>query len=45
VWGGAHRSGELVGATHVDVCGELGVNTYQGVRSLQLLMEDFRIPE
>ena len=45
MWGGAHRSVELVGVTHVDVCGELGVNTYQGVRSLQLLMADFRIPE
>lgn len=44
MWGGGHRSAELVGATHVDVCGELGVNTWQGVSRLQLLMQDFRIP-
>lgn len=45
MWGGGHRSTELVGATHVDVCGKLSVNTYQGKRSLQLFMNDFRIPE
>lgn len=45
MWGGAHRSGELTGATHVDVCGKLSVNTFQGKRQLQLFMEDFRIPE
>lgn len=45
MWGGAHRSGELTGVTHVDVCGKLSVNEFQGKRSLQLLMEDFRIPE
>lgn len=44
MWGGAHRSGELVGATHVDVCGKLSVNEFQGKRTLQLFMEDFRIP-
>ena len=45
MWGGAHRSGELVGATHIDVCGKLSVNTFQGKKSLQLFMEDFRIPQ
>lgn len=45
MWGGAHRSGELVGATHVDVCGKLGVNVFQGQRSLQLIMDDFRLPQ
>lgn len=45
MWGGAHRSGELTGATHVDVCGKLSVNEFQGKRSLQIFMEDFRIPE
>ncbi len=45
MWGGAHRSSELVGATHVDVCGELGINTWQGTSTLQMIMQDFRIPE
>lgn len=45
MWGGAHRSNELVGATHVDVCGKLTINTFQGKRYLQIFMEDFRIPE
>ena len=45
LWGGAHRSSELTGVTHVDVCGKLSVNTFQGKKSLQLFMDDFRIPE
>lgn len=45
MWSGGHRSGELAGATHVDVCGKLSVNTFQGKTNLQLFMEDFRIPE
>lgn len=45
MWGGAHRSSELAGATHVDVCGKLSVNTFQGKKSLQLFMEDFRVSE
>ncbi|MCO5216867.1 MAG: single-stranded-DNA-specific exonuclease RecJ [Thermomicrobiales bacterium] len=45
LWGGAHRSKELVGATHVDVCGKLSVNTFQGQRNLQMLLEDFRRAE
>lgn len=44
MWGGAHRSSELVGATHVDACGRLTINNYQGKKSLQLFMDDFRIP-
>lgn len=44
MWGGAHRSDELVGATHVDVCGKLSLNTFQGKKSLQIIMEDFRLP-
>lgn len=45
MWGGAHRASELVGVTHVDVCGKLSVNVFQGKRSLQMFMEDFRIPQ
>lgn len=44
MWGGGHRSSELVGATHIDVCGKLSVNTFQGKKNLQLFMEDFRLP-
>ena len=44
MWGGAHRSSELVGATHVEACGELEVNNWNGQSKLQLLMKDFRIP-
>lgn len=43
MWGAGHRSGELTGATHVDVAGKLSVNTFQGKRSLQMYMDDFRV--
>ena len=43
MWGAGKRSRELVGARTVDVCGKLSVNVFQGRRSLQMFMDDFRV--
>src|SRR5690606_25657375 len=42
LWGGAHRASDVRGAAHVDLAGTLGVNTWNGVQRLQLILKDFR---
>ncbi|HWV23288.1 MAG TPA: single-stranded-DNA-specific exonuclease RecJ, partial [Thermomicrobiales bacterium] len=41
LWGGAGRSHELTLATHVDLAGTLGINEWQGVERLQMVLKDF----
>ncbi|MCA9834902.1 MAG: single-stranded-DNA-specific exonuclease RecJ [Thermomicrobiales bacterium] len=45
MWGAGNRSRELVGASRIDVCGKLSVNVFQGQRSLQMFMDDFRVSQ
>lgn len=42
LWGGAHRVNEVRGSAHLDLAGTLGVNTWNGVQRLQLILKDFR---
>jgi single-stranded-DNA-specific exonuclease len=42
LWGGAYRASEIRGASHVDLAGTLGVNTWNGVQRLQLILKDLR---
>lgn len=45
MWNGGVRSPELVGKTHIDIAGQLGLNTWNGIRRLQMILDDFRLPE
>lgn len=42
LWGGAARAAELRGAANVDLAGTLSVNTWNGVKRLQMILSDFR---
>jgi single-stranded-DNA-specific exonuclease len=42
LWRGAARSSELAAARHVHLAGTLGVNEFNGVERLQLILQDFR---
>lgn len=41
-WGAAWRSSELVGVRHVNVVGQLSINTWNGSERLQMVLKDFR---
>ena len=43
LWGGAHRSRELVGQRSVDLAGVLECNEWQGTRRLQMRLMDFKV--
>ncbi|MBL8127348.1 MAG: single-stranded-DNA-specific exonuclease RecJ [Chloroflexia bacterium] len=43
LWGGAHRSRELVGQRTVDLAGVLECNEWQGARRIQMRLMDFKV--
>ncbi|MFN8678382.1 MAG: single-stranded-DNA-specific exonuclease RecJ [Thermomicrobiales bacterium] len=43
LWGGAHRSRELVGQRDVDLAGVLECNEWQGARRIQMRLTDFKV--
>ena len=43
-WGMAARAGELRAGERVDVAYRIDVNEYQGARTLQAVVQDFRAP-
>lgn len=43
LWGGAHRSRELVGQRRVDLAGVLECNEWQGTRRIQMRLMDFKV--
>lgn len=45
LWRGAGRSSELVRTTHVHLAGTLGINRFNGVERLQIVLKDFRKAE
>lgn len=45
LWGGAHRSRELIGQRNVDLAGVLECNEWQGSRRLQMRLMDFKVSE
>jgi single-stranded-DNA-specific exonuclease len=42
LWGGASRADEVRDASTVDLAGTLGVNRWNGVERLQMILKDFR---
>lgn len=42
LWGGAHRASEIRGAGYLDLAGTLGINTWNGMQTLQLILKDIR---